>query len=49
MNATAGITLFVSVPAQPAPTFDGDASPIGFGDGALIFFVSIPANTVADF
>jgi hypothetical protein len=28
--------------------FDGDASPIGFGDGALIFFVSIPANTVAD-
>jgi hypothetical protein len=29
--------------------FDGDASPICFSDGALIVFVRIPANTVADF
>jgi len=26
-----------------------DASPIFFSDGALIVFVSIPGNTVADF
>jgi len=60
MNSIAGITLFASVLAQPSPyryeewpatiiPFDGDGSPICFSDGALIFFVSIPANPVADF
>jgi hypothetical protein len=54
------LTLFSSAPAQPAPCryeestvrydypFDGDTSPILFSDSALIIFIGLPANAVAD-
>ena len=29
--------------------FDGQSGPIRFTDGALIIFITIPANAVADF